>query len=683
MKNLLFLSLLSVFFLIPVAAQENYMVFLKDKGFSGSFSPGSQIWNLTAASLSSESIMRRIKNLGTTSFISEEDIPVSNSYISRLELAGAKVRWILKWFDCVSVSADKKTIEKIENLDFVKNVRPVIKIKVPLEFRNTLNPLDEELLASLNSTSGSPASLLNTPFSLPSGQSDRSEEDAKLYGGSYIQYRISDVPDVNRMGAKGKGVRIGVLDSGFDWQRHEALKTRKVIAEYDFVKKDNVTANQDGDPAGQHGHGTFCFSVCGGFMEGKLVGPSHEAEFVLAKTETTEFERMVEEDNYAAAIQWMDSIGVDITTSSLGYTVFDDATYRYEDLTGETAICTKAINYAFSKGILTFTASGNSAGDPWFYVSTPGDGYQALAIGAVTKNREIADFSSGGPTADGRIKPDFSAAGVSVFGALASSKNKFERSNGTSAATPIAAGIGGQLLSLFPHLKNTQARFILRYTSDQRLLADNLYGYGLVSALEAATHPNLEMMKNGDIKLHKRFKDEVNAKSVYLVYKTGYKKTERLKMDKVNSEYYTVTLPASVKKETLEFTFDAGEKTDGINFPSKGRKYYTLPGNENVFISTPAKIDIKSFSKEKIAKFTSVNPRIYTKYKTGAKTTEIVIKDIAGNHVVTIPVKDLAYDNRIIWTGHDRYDKKVPVGIYTSTVMIDGRPSSRQIFFRK
>lgn len=683
MKNLLLLSLFSLFFIVPVSAQENYMVFLKNKGYTGSFSPGSQLWDLTVSSLSTESIGRRIKNLGATGFISEEDIPVSNSYISRLEFAGAKVRWILKWFDCVSISADKQTIEKIKKLDFVKNVRPVIKIKVPLEFRNTVNPLDDEMLASMNSNRVVPSSFIASSNLLPGENSDISEEDAKLYGGSYIQYKISDVPDVNRMGAKGKGVRIGVLDSGFDWQRHDALKTRKVIAEYDFVKKDKVTANQEGDPAGQHGHGTFCFSACGGYLEGKLVAPSHEAEFVLAKTETTEFERMVEEDNYAAAIQWMDSIGVDITTSSLGYTVFDDATYRYDDLTGATAICTKAINYAFSKGILTFTAAGNSAGDAWFYVSTPGDGYNALAIGAVTKNREIADFSSGGPTTDGRIKPDFSAAGVSVFGALASSKNKFERSNGTSAATPIAAGIGGQLLSLFPHLKNTQARFILRYTSDQRMLPDNTYGYGLVSSLEAATHPNLEVLKNGDVKLHKRFKDEPKAKSVYLVYKTGYKKSERLKMDKVSSGYYTVKLPASVKKESLEFTFDAGERTDGVNFPTKGRKYYILPGNENVFISTPEKIDIKAFSKERIAKFTGVNPRIFTKYKSGAKTTEILINDIAGNYIVSIPVRDLNYDNRIIWNGRDRFDKKVPMGIYTSTVMIDGRPATRQIFFRR
>ncbi len=673
--------MLVIFFVLPVSAQENYMVFLKNKGYTGQFTPGSALWETALSSLSGRSIDRRIKHLGTGFEVSPEDLPVSGEYITKLEAAGARVRWNLKWFDCVSVSADKQTIEKIKNLDFVSYVRPVIKIRVPFEFNTTPLPLEEELLADASGKSlqSSANSLHSSQFTVHT----YSDSDQKLYGGSYIQYRISNVPEVNSMGGKGKGVRIGVMDSGFDWQKHDALKTRKVIAEYDFVKKDKVTANQDGDPFSQHNHGTFCFSVCGGFLEGKLVGPSHEAEFVLAKTETTEFERMVEEDNYAAAVMFMDSIGVDITTSSLGYTVFDDTTYRYEDLTGDKAICTKAINYAFEKGILTFTAAGNSANDPWYYVSTPGDGTYALAIGAVTRNREIADFSSGGPTADGRIKPDFSAAGVSVFGALASSKNKFERSNGTSAATPIAAGIGGQLLSLFPHLKNTQARFILRYTSDQRMLPDNLYGYGLVSSLEAVTHPNIEVVKDGKLKVHKRFKDEVRAKSVYLVFKTGYKTTERLKMDKVDDDYYTVTLPDMAAEEIFEFTFDAGEKENGVNFPSKGRKYYTLPGNLNVFIATPEKVTLNSFAEERVAKYTGVNPRIFTKFKSGAKSTEIVIRDISGRTVVKLPVTDQFYDNRIIWDGRDSNQKRVPMGIYTSTVYIDGRPGARQIFLRK
>lgn len=680
MKNLLLVIALAVILPSTLLSQDNYMVFLKNKGFTGEFSHGSFLWSLAGSTLSSESINRRIKHLGVKNHLSEQDIPVSAEYIAKLEMTGAKIRWNLKWFDCISVTADASTLEKIKKLDFVSYVRPVIKIKVPLEFRNPLNPIEDDALASLSGYGNGTPQTVNTSYLIPDNFSG---SDLKLYGGSYTQYKISDVPEVNRMGASGKGIRIGVLDSGFDWERHEALKTRKVIAEYDFVKKDKVTANQEGDPAGQHGHGTFCFSVCGGFFEGKLVGPSHDATFVLAKTETTEFERMVEEDNYAAAIQWMDSIGVDITTSSLGYTVFDDAAYRYEDLTGNTAICTKAINYAFSKGILTFTASGNSANDPWFYVSTPGDGYEALAIGAVTRNREIADFSSGGPTADGRIKPDFSAAGVSVYGALASSKNKFERSNGTSAATPIAAGIGGQLLSLFPHLKNTQARFILRYTSDQKMMPDNLFGYGLVSALEAVTHPNLEMERNGTWSLHKRFRDKVKAKSVYLVYKTGYGKTDRIKMEEIEDQHYKVNLPAMVEKEVFEFWFDAGESSNGVNFPSTGRKYYTLPGNENVYSSVPAKIDLNKFAKEKAAKFTGVNPRIYVKYKTGAKSTVVVIKDIAGNIVNSIPVADLHYDNRIIWDGKNSSGKRVSFGIYTSTVMIDGRPGGKQIFFRR
>lgn len=161
---------------------------------------------------------------------------------------------------------------------------------------------------------------------------------------------------------------------------------------------------------------------------------------------------MVEEDNYAAAIQWMDSIGVDITTSSLGYTVFDDAAYRYEDLTGNTAICTKAINYAFSKGILTFTASGNSANDPWFYVSTPGDGYEALQLALLQEIVKLQTFLRAVLQQMEELNLTFPPPEFPFMVPSLHQKTSLKDQR-TSAATPIAAGIGGQLLSLFPHLK--------------------------------------------------------------------------------------------------------------------------------------------------------------------------------------------------------------------------------------
>ncbi|KAB2908517.1 MAG: S8 family serine peptidase [Ignavibacteriales bacterium] len=699
MKGLITLLFIILFSFAPLNAQKNYMVFLKNKGYSGAFTYGSPLWNIALSSLSERSIERRVKTLGSGFEVSPEDLPVSPGYIARLEMTGAKIRWTLKWFNCVSLTADEPTVEKIKKLDFVERIRPVIKIHLPLEFENPLPVPNSEIYADAgNSDNGLVrGSKWNPPYLTQNFQDSQdaqnvhgnratrgNDDDQKYYGGSYIQEKLSDVPAVHKMGGNGKGVRIGVLDSGFDWKRHESLNTRKVIAEYDFVRHDNVTANQENDPAGQDGHGTYCFSVCGGFFEGKLVAPSYNSEFVLAKTEATEYERMIEEDNYAAAIQFMDSIGVDITTSSLGYTAFDDTTYRYEDLNGETAVCTKAINYAFSKGILTFTASGNSAREPWYYVSTPGDGPNALAIGAVTKDRTIASFSSGGPTSDGRIKPDISAMGVSVYGAVSGTTDRYTRANGTSSATPLTAGIGGQLLSLFPHLKNTQARFILRYTADQRMLKDNVFGYGLVSSFEAATHPNLEMLPDGKIKLHKRFKDVSNAKSVFLVYKTGYKKSDRVKMDKVNDNYFTVILPQKAQKEAFEFYFDAGETQNGLNFPSFNRKYYTLPGNENVYIVTPDKFDFKEFAKERAAKYTGINPKIFVKAKPGEKDAQIFINSfLTPKTVAIIPVSDIVADTRYKWNGKDSDGKPVPPGIYTATVYVGGKLSTRQIFLRQ
>ncbi len=231
------------------------------------------------------------------------------------------------------------------------------------------------------------------------------------YGSSFNQMNLSDVPVVHSKNITGKNVLIGILDSGFDWKQHNSLKDRNVLAEYDFIFNDSVTANQPEDIAGQDSHGTYVFSVLAGFEDSVLIGPAFNASFILAKTEDIRGETHIEEDNYAAALIWMESLGVDITTSSLGYNIFDSGySYSYADMDGRTTIVTKATNLAFERGVATFTAAGNEGNNSSWggYILAPADAYNIVSVGAVDEFGDIAGFSSHGPTSDGRIKPEVS-----------------------------------------------------------------------------------------------------------------------------------------------------------------------------------------------------------------------------------------------------------------------------------
>jgi len=235
-----------------------------------------------------------------------------------------------------------------------------------------------------------------------------------------------------------------MLDTGFDWKEHESLQNATIIAEYDFVNQDSVTADQEDDQPGQHSHGTLTFSVLGGYKDSSLIGAAFGSDFILAKTEDIKSETHVEEDNYAAALEWMENYGVDITSSSLGYSVFDPSTfsYTYEDMDGKTTIVTKAAEIAFRKGVLTVTSAGNEGGTSWFYIIAPADGFNTLGIGAVDANNNVAGFSSRGPTFDGRIKPDVVTRGVSVYGAVAGTFSNYTRASGTSLSAPLATTSG-------------------------------------------------------------------------------------------------------------------------------------------------------------------------------------------------------------------------------------------------
>ncbi|NCQ17603.1 MAG: S8 family serine peptidase, partial [Ignavibacteria bacterium] len=494
----------------------------------------------------------RIKHRGADNFVTFEDVPIHQPYISELENSGARIWNKLKWFNAVSLYADKDQIAKISSLPFVEKVEAV----QTLSYKK--DKIEEQSPRSFEKTS-----INNTGL-------------AYDYGSSLGQYALSDIPQVHAKGITGDSVVIGILDSGFRWKLIESLVSRKVIAEYDFVFHDNNTANEAGDVGSQDSHGTSIFSLIGGYKEGKIVAPAFNASFILAKTEDIGSETHVEEDNYAAALQWMDSIGVDITTSSLGYNEFDPSTfsYAYSDMNGKTTVVTKAVELAFTQfGISTFTSAGNDGNSPWHYIGAPADGFNVIAVGSVSNSNIKAGSSSFGPSYDGRIKPEIVTQGVLDYVASVSgtSTSAYGTASGTSAAAPIAAGIAAQLLSLYPHLTNVQIRQILLATAGNAASPNNEIGYGLLSSLKAISYPNLKKVDQS-YSINKCFEGEnILSQSVVLHLVQGVQ-TVDLPMSIGQKGVYSTNLPSYNEGDALEFYFTYSDSNlTSVREPAVGK----------------------------------------------------------------------------------------------------------------
>jgi hypothetical protein len=299
-----------------------------------------------------------------------------------------------------------------------------------------------------------------------------------------------------------------MLDTGFRWRAHESLQNTHVVAEHDFINNDDTTANQTGDPSGQDLHGTLTMSIVGSYMPGKIIGPAFKSDFILGKTEVAQTETQVEEDYWVAAIEWMESQGVDIVSSSLGYDIFDGGggyTWDHGDFNGRTAITSKAAARAARLGVVVATAMGNEGNGNGIRgtLLCPADADSILSVGAITIPGTLAYFSSTGPTNDVRIKPDIVTPGVSIYSAQIPGPNTYGSSQGTSAATPIAAGVAALVLSARPELTPLQVITAIKNTADRVEAANypnnpnNFVGWGRANTLKALSYPSVQISDSG------------------------------------------------------------------------------------------------------------------------------------------------------------------------------------------
>jgi len=423
-------------------------------------------------SLTPQALQRRTTNLGIDNVVSFNDIPIESSYIELIKSHVVKVRHQLRNINAISVEAKPEEIENILSYAFVRRIDLVQQLKRESQSKNIVlkssgHVFDKQLMSNM-------------------------ELD---YGSSFTQNNLINIPAVHNLGYDGSGVSIALFDAGFNRLTHEAFTQMTIAGAWDFVNNDGDVG--DGADMGVGSHGTNTLSAIGGYSPTNLIGPAFAANYYLAKTENTESELHVEEDNWCAAAEWADENGVQIISSSLGYTVFDSGTdYNSSDMNGDTTVITRCADLVAENGIVVINSIGNS-GSSRSSLGAPSDGDFVLAVGAVQSSGAVATFSSVGPSADGRIKPDISAMGAGVTVASSISDTGYVLADGTSFACPLTAGVAALILEANNNLTAAQVRDILRSTSAQALTPDNSSGYGIVDALAAVEFANQAM--NGSL----------------------------------------------------------------------------------------------------------------------------------------------------------------------------------------
>jgi subtilisin family serine protease len=434
-----------------------FRIYLKDKGAApaGRSSP--------EAFLSPASIERRVLREVT---VDETDLPVSQACIDELTAVGVTPLLQSKWMKTVVVeSPDSAVVERLQALPFVDSLKCVWDGDGRQEFLS----YDEDDKARFTSP--------DTPLASPYGYA---ESQIELLNGSRL----------HASGYRGKGVRIAVIDAGFmNIDRIDAFSSMNLLGTLNVTFPGRSVFCDDD-------HGTKVLSCMAANLPGVMTGTAPDASFLLIKSEDTRGEYPIEEDFWAAAVEYADSVGVDIISSSLGYFRYDCVAdyYSRADLNGQTAFVSRVAGIAAKKGLLIVCSAGNEGNSEWEKVTFPADAPDILAVGSITSDKEKSSFSSTGMTADYRIKPDVVALGTGVC--VTGSAGQVLLVNGTSFSTPTVAGMAACLWQAFPLLKNTELIKLIKDTSSQHRQPDAQLGYGIPNIFNAYNKANNDVLQN-------------------------------------------------------------------------------------------------------------------------------------------------------------------------------------------
>ena len=395
--------------------------------------------------LSAKAIERRRKqNLP----IDSTDLPVCRKYIDEIRKQGVKIVVTGKWDNFVTVSCNDTTlIDRIAALPFVLSTEKV-----------WISPG-----AGKPSMATERDSVLNQPTIHPDS----------IYGRAITQIQMSNGDKLHEAGFKGQGMTIAVIDAGFhNVDKITAMQNIRILGTKDFV-------NQQADIFAESSHGMSVLSCIGMNRPDIMTGTAPEASFWLLRSEDEYSEHLVEQDYWSAAVEFADSVGVDVINTSLGYYSFDDKSknYKYRDLDGRHALMSRQASHIADKGMILVCSAGNSGAGSRKKITPPGDADNVLTVGAIDKRAVLATFSSVGNTADHRVKPDVVAVGVGSD--VIRTDGNQGRANGTSFSSPIMCGMVTCLWQACPTLTAKEVIELVRRSGDRAGFPDNIYGYGV------------------------------------------------------------------------------------------------------------------------------------------------------------------------------------------------------------
>ncbi|MBR1792633.1 MAG: S8 family serine peptidase [Bacteroidales bacterium] len=396
--------------------------------------------------------LERRQRLGIS--IDSTDLPVNPKYLKEIAKKGAKIHNVSKWMNGTTVIATPEQAERLQQLDFVTSVN-----------------LYSRRAAQVDTTTNKYSAGRDT------NTINYKDYDSNYYSLGYPQIKQLGGIRLHQQGYEGQGVMIGVCDGGFPGvdtlSVFASLRNEgRIVDTRDFVAhRTSVYCAND--------HGTMVLSTMAANIPGRYVGTAPKADYVLCITEDTWTESPIEELNWVSAAEYLDSLGVDIINSSLGYQGFDDTAlrHRYEDLNGTTAIMSRGAEIAASRGILCVNSAGNEGRNGEHSLSVPADAEHILSVGAVWSNGTIAGFSSYGATYDHRVKPDVCAMGVMAY--VASPLGGYLRANGTSFSSPIMAGMMACLRQAAPEASVADLCRAVRMAGNYADRVNNRYGYGI------------------------------------------------------------------------------------------------------------------------------------------------------------------------------------------------------------
>ncbi len=408
------------------------------------------------------------------------DYAVSPVYLDSLQALGCHIYHSSRWMNGASIETDSNTLKIITQWTFIDTVY-----------------LTRQSIAEINNRHEGEEDFFGIPsVSLRKREVDHKDIKDNLNNHSADQHCLrqestwlSD-PQTEQLqlhllheaGFHGQGITIAIVDGGF--QNVDTLSAFDAVREqilgiYDMTDDIDSVTGTTGN------HGVKCFSTIAAITP-NYQGAATAANYYLIRSEEHKTESPKEMDNWVAAIELADSLGVDILSSSLGYAMFDDErlTLSYADMNGQNTRCSRAATIAAQKGMLVVVAAGNEGNKAWHYISAPADADNILTVGAVNIHDSIAAFSSWGPTADGRVKPEVCATG-SQTALINPLNNSVIYGNGTSFACPIIAGMAACLWSALPHATNMEIRERIIQSADRYTQPHEQYGYGIPNAWQA------------------------------------------------------------------------------------------------------------------------------------------------------------------------------------------------------